>query len=421
MKAGLSKQSNHFDDFQVARDRLGDTLVYTPLRPSQTLSSLTGVEIFLKLENLQFTASFKERGALNKLITLSDEEKSHGVIAMSAGNHAQAVARHALRLGVPAVIVMPRTTPFSKIKQTQIYNPEVVLRGKQLSETADYVEERVNKDHLTPIHPFDDLQVIAGQGTLALELLEQCDQQGIKLGTVVVPIGGGGLISGVAQVVKHVLPNTKVIGVQVDTYKGTYERIGNKEITEPSGPTVAEGIAVKSPGEITLPLIHEFVDEIVVVSESEIEDSIFMLLDIEKTLVEGAGAAALAAVRKYPELMSCSTAVLVTGGNMDMFMLETIIQRELYRNEIIVPIELHIQDVPGSLSQLTTTLSELDSNIVEITHRRSFAASRHGSTIVEVLLQVRGRDQQYSILKKLNELGYQAHLMHANETSRSKT
>lgn len=395
---------NQIKDFFRARERISDTLVRTPFLHSKTLSQLSGVDLLIKYENLQFTASFKERGALNRLLVLDEEQKKRGVIAMSAGNHAQAVARHAERLGIRSVIVMPRTTPVSKIEQTRVYDCEVVLEGTNVSETFEYVDERIARDNLILIHPFDDPLIIAGQGTLGLEMLEQDD----SFDTVVVPIGGGGLISGVAQVVKHFKSNARVIGVQAEAFKGTYSRFKNDEFQEPTGPSVAEGIAVKRPSPTTMAIINEFVDDIVTVTEDQIEDAIFKLLEIEKTLAEGAGAAALAAVFHHRELFHDRTAVLVTGGNIDMTMLTTVIQRELVRQQRVVKLHVTIQDIPGALSALTKILSEMDSNIIEISHKRTFGQSTHGSTIVELTLQVRGRDELTKLLAKLNENNYHA-------------
>ena len=395
---------NQYQDFLDAQARIESTLIKTPLIRSATLSNVAGVELLLKLENLQFTSSFKERGALNRLLALSDAEKQNGVIAMSAGNHAQAVARHAERLGIDSVIVMPRTTPISKIEQTRYYACEVVLEGTQLAETFEYVEARRVRDSLTLIHPFDDPLIIAGQGTIGLELLEQADQ----LNNVVVPIGGGGLISGIAQVIKQHDPTIRVIGVQTEAFSGTYSTFKNYQYVEPTGPSIAEGIAVKRPSALTMQIIQECVDDIVTVTEDQIEDAVFKLLDIEKTLAEGAGAASLAAVLNHSALFEGSTAIIVSGGNIDMTMLTTVIQRELVRSQRIVRLQVVIQDVPGSLSRLTTLLSEMDSNIIEITHKRSFGQSTHGSTVVELILQVRGRDELNPLLEKLNESNYQA-------------
>ena len=390
-------------DFETSQNRIRQSLPITPFYRSHTLSAITGCNLSLKCESFQFTSSFKERGALNKLLQLSPEQKANGVIAMSAGNHAQAVARHAQELDIRAVIVMPRTTPVSKIEQTKFFKCEVVLEGQHLTETFEYVFDRQERENLTLIHPYDDPAIIAGQGSVALEMFDQ----GIEFDTVVVPIGGGGLISGISQVIKLKSPNTRIVGVQAEGFSGAYTQFKHVEFVEPNRPSVAEGIAVKMPSQLTMSYIERNVDEIVTVTEEQIEDALFLLLDLEKILAEGAGAASLAATLNH-DITSENTAVVVSGGNIDMTMLTTVLQRGLVRTRRVVQLHVEIQDIPGSLAKLTTLLSAMDSNIIEITHKRMFGQSSLGSTICEVILQIRGKDQLEILLERLNQEDYHA-------------
>ncbi len=394
------------EDIRAARERLGDAVVRTPLAKSETLSAKLGADIHLKFENQQFTASFKERGALNRLLLLAEDARARGVVAMSAGNHAQALAYHGRRLDVPVTIVMPRSTPNAKVQQTRVFGAEVLLHGNRFAETYEFTQALAEERDFTLIHPFDDEAVIAGQGTLGLEMLEQVPD----LDTVIVPVGGGGLIAGIAIAAKAVRPAIRVIGVQADRF-GTAAALFNG--TEPvlSQPgTVAEGIAVESPGQLTMPIIRARVDQFVTVTEQAIETAVFTLLEIEKTVTEGAGAAALAAVRAEPKLAVGKTALVLTGGNIDMMILSSVLQRGLVRTRRLVRITVEVPDLPGSLAGITRLLGELDSNIVDIVHQRAFGVSTVRSTVIELVLQMRGEEQVEAVMQSLRDAGYDARL-----------
>ena len=394
------------EDIRAARERLGDAVVCTPLAKSETLSAKLGADIHLKFENQQFTASFKERGALNRLLLLADDARARGVIAMSAGNHAQALAYHGRRLDVPVTIVMPRSTPNAKVQQTRVFGAEVLLHGGRFSETYEFTQALAEERDFTLIHPFDDEAVIAGQGTLGLEMLDQVPD----LDTLIVPVGGGGLIAGIATAAKAVSPAVRVVGVQADRF-GTAAALfngGEPPLSQPG--TVAEGIAVESPGQLTMPIIRRLVDQFVTVTEQGIEDAVFTLLEIEKTVTEGAGAAALAAVRAEPKLAVGKTALVLTGGNIDMMILSSILQRGLVRTRRLVRITVEVPDLPGSLAGITRLLGELDSNIVDIVHQRAFGVSTVRSTVIELVLQMRGEEQVEAVMQSLRDAGYDARL-----------
>ena len=391
-------------DIEAARARIQDQIELTPCAYSATLSAMTGAEIFLKFENLQFTASFKERGALNCLLQLTSEEKRKGVIAMSAGNHAQALAYHGKRLGIPTCIVMPRFTPNAKVEQTRVHGAEIILHGSVFDETLAFTRVLVEERNLTLVHPFDDERVIAGQGTVALEVVEQVPD----LQMIVVPIGGGGLIAGIATALKGRRAEVAVIGVQMERFASVYDEFHQHTSAQGLQATVAEGIAVKVPGENTLPLIKEHVDDVLLVSEEQVEQGIFSLLEIEKTVAEGAGAAALAAVVANPDRFAGRRVVLVvSGGNIDMMTLSSVVQRGLVRSHRLVRLKVEIPDVPGALGELTRVLGELDSNIVDIVHQRAFGASSVKATQVELVLQMRGEEQVEQVVAELVSRGYQ--------------
>jgi threonine dehydratase len=394
-------------DIERAHRRIAPELVVTPFELSRTLSTQTGAELYLKFENHQFTASFKERGALNRLLDLTPDERRRGVIAMSAGNHAQAVAYHGKRLGIPTCIVMPRTTPNAKVEQTRVHGAEILLRGAQFDEARAFAIEEGARRQLTMVHPFDDPAVIAGQGTLGLEMLAQHPE----LDVLIVPIGGGGLISGVALAAKSMKPTIEIVGVQAERYPAAYEAFHRLPTHVPGGGTVAEGIAVKSPGELTGEMIGRYVDDIVLVDEATLERAMFTLLEIEKTVVEGAGAAAFAAVlRDRERFRDRKVGVVLSGGNVDMMILSSILQRGLVRSHRLVRLRVEIEDVPGALGKLTQLLGELDSNIIDIAQQRTFGSSSARAVVVELVLQMRGEEQGEQVLDALQARGLRAHM-----------
>jgi threonine dehydratase len=354
------------EDVRKAAAVIKGAVSRTPVMHSATLSKLAGCDIYLKFENLQFTASFKERGALNKLTSLTPEERKRGVAAMSAGNHAQGVAYHAGRLGIPATIVMPEGTPFVKVKHTKAFGARVLLEGATLSESFARAKEVAAAENLVFVHPYDDAKIIAGQGTVALELLEDVPD----LDTLVVPIGGGGLISGICVAAKALKPSIEIYGVQAHRYPSMYDAI--KQASLPcSGQTIAEGIAVKEPGGITRAIVAEMVKDVLLVSEDEIERAIAVLLEIEKTVVEGAGAAAYAAVAANPDIFrGRKVGIVLSGGNIDMRLLSNVILRELMREGRILSLVVEIEDRPGWLARITTLVGEAGGNILDVSHNR---------------------------------------------------
>lgn len=391
---------------RAARARLDGCVARTPLAKSFTLSAMLGVDIHLKFENRQFTASFKERGALNRLLLLSREERSRGVVAMSAGNHAQALAYHGSRLDIPIAIVMPRYTPNAKVAKTRVFGAEVLLHGSAFAETLEFTRELARERDLVLVHPFDDQAVIAGQGTLGLEIVEQLPD----VDTVVVPVGGGGLLAGIAVAVRAVRPQVRLVGVQAERFRAAVDLFDGLEASAPGRGTVAEGIAVEAPGALTMPIIRAHVDRLVTVSEEAIERAVFMLLEVEKTVTEGAGAAALAAIATVPEVARGKTAVVVSGGNIDMMLLSAVLQRGLVRSKRLVRLAVEVPDVPGSMASLTRLLSDLDSNIVDIVHQRSFDASSAKATVIQFVLQMRGEEQVEEVVASLRQAGYEVRI-----------
>lgn len=389
---------------EQAAQRIAGQVVYTPCVKSETLSSQLGCALYIKFENQQFTASFKERGALNKLLVRGQGGNEAGVIAMSAGNHAQALAYHGRRLGIPTTIVMPRSTPNAKVEATRVFGAEVLLQGATFDETLAFTEQLGEQRNLALIHPFDDADVIAGQGTVGLEILQQVPD----VDTVVVPVGGGGLIGGISCAVKTKAPDVQIHGVQIERFAGAYAQFTHQAVPPKSaGFTVAEGIAVKQPGQITRGLIEHFVDDFHLVDEAEVEQAIFDLLEIEKTVTEGAGAAPLAVLRKHAaDYQDKSVVIVLSGGNIDMMILSSVLQRGLVRSHRLVRMQVEIPDTPGALADLTRLLGELDSNIMDIQHHRAFGGSSVRATLVEVVLQLRGEEQQDTVQQALTEHGY---------------
>lgn len=387
-----------------ARERIRDFISCTPCQYSAHLSGMTGQQIYLKLDNLQRTGAFKERGALNKILLLNDEEKQCGVIAASAGNHAQAVAYHATQRGIRAQIVMPLMTPLVKVSATRDFGADVVLYGANYDETYAEAVRRSEAQGMTLLHPFDDMDVIHGQGTIGVELIEQVPD----LEAVVVPIGGGGLISGVAAALKEMNPAIRVIGVQTERLPSMLRACNaGHPVTLPAEATIADGIAVRRSGNLTLPLVQRYVDEIVTVDEEEIANAILVLLEREKTLAEGAGAVALAAVlNKKTSLNHQKTVVLVCGGNIDVSLLARIIERGLVKDGRRVRIRVHLSDRPGALHQLTKILADQQANIVETLHNRSHYGVNLGDTVIDITLETRGIPHIQAISSALQEAGY---------------
>jgi threonine dehydratase len=391
-------------DIQTAMGRIRDAIRVSPCTYSEAFSALTNNVIFLKLDNQQRTGAFKERGALNKLLTLTPEERAQGVIAASAGNHAQGVAYHAGRQGIRASIYMPLPTPLTKVSATRAYGAEVVLYGTNYDEAYEKAVEQSREQHLTLIHAFDDDAVIAGQGTLGLEILEQ--QPGIE--AVVAPIGGGGLIGGIACAVKETNPAIRVFGVQpakLPSMKAAVAQGG--PVTIPSAATIADGIAVRRAGQRTFPLVQKYVDDIVTVEEEEIANAILLLLEREKTLAEGAGAASIAAVlnHKLP-LEGKKVAVLVCGGNIDVTLLARIIERGLVKDGRLVRLRVHLPDYPGALHRLTGILAEHRANIVETAYDRAYHGVNLGDTAIDITMETRGPAHIAELIAALLAAGY---------------
>ena len=401
-----SEQETTLMDIQAAAARLRGNLLMTPCTYSRTLSGITGAEVYLKFENLQFTAAFKERGALNKLLTLTSTQRKTGVIAMSAGNHAQGVAYHAKRLGIQATIVMPQHTPNVKVEHTRGHGAEVILHGDTFDESSSFTRKLSRERHLTLIHPYDDPLVIAGQGTLALEMLEQQTQ----LETLLVPVGGGGLIAGMATAAKSIKPGIDVIGVQSERFPAMKQLVNGQPV-ECAHYTIAEGIAVKFPGKLTLPIIKERVKDILLVGEGELEDAILLLLQVEKTVVEGAGACGLAALLKYKkQFRKKKVGLILSGGNIDLMVLSSIIQRGLARNGQLVRLRVDTRDVPGELARVSQIIGASGANIVEVHHQRAFSTRPLQTAMVDFILQTRGIDHLDMVVESLKSANYHTSL-----------
>jgi threonine dehydratase len=390
-------------DIEAARATIAGRVMRTPMLPAPKLSALTGATVYVKYENLQVTNSFKERGALNKLASLTPAERERGVIAMSAGNHAQAVAYHAAKLGIPATIVMPVTTPFVKVEATEAHGAQVVLDGETVADAQVRAEAIARERGLTFVHPYDDPLVIAGQGTIALEMLEEAPD----LDTLVIPIGGGGLIAGNAIAARGVRPSIRIIGAEAALYPSMCNALGYA--ARPiGGPTLAEGIAVKNVGGLTLPIVRELVSDIVLVDEEHLERAVNVYLTLQKTMAEGAGAAGLAAMLVAPEKFAGrKVGLILCGGNIDPRILASIMVRELERENRIVSFRLTIPDRPGVLGQIATRLGELGANILEVEHRRLFLDVPAKGAKLDVTVETRDRTHAEQILQALAADGYQ--------------
>ena len=390
------------DDIRAAAERIKGAVVRTPMLVSRTLSEIVGAEVWLKFENLQFTAAYKERGALNKLLQLTPAERARGVIAASAGNHAQAVAYHAKRLGIPATIVMPANTPTVKVTQTAGHGAEVLLHGDMFDDAYAYARELALEKGYVFVHPFDDPQIIAGAGTVALEMLADAPD----LDMFVVPIGGGGLMSGVAIAARALKPEVELIGVEAELYpsmkcaiEGCHMPLG--------GDTLAEGIAVKQPGELTSRILKDHANDVVLVPERDLERAVAMLVGIEKTVVEGAGAAGLAAMLAQPErFRGKKVATVLCGGNIDTHLLANVLVRDLVREGRIARLRVAVQDQPGALAAITRQVYEAGANVIEIRHSRIFNALPAKDTVIEVECEARDARTIDDVVARLERAGF---------------
>jgi threonine dehydratase len=393
-------------DIEAAAATIHGATIVTECNESRTLGAVLGCRVWLKFENLQFTSTFKERGALNRLQALSPDQRRRGVIAMSAGNHAQGVAYHAKRLGIPAVIVMPVGTPMVKVENTRRHGAEIIISGATLEEAGEFVRAHAKVHDLTLIHPYDDPLVIAGQGTIALEMLEAVPE----LDTLVVPIGGGGLISGIALAAKSLKPDLRIVGVQAGLYPSMYNAVKAEQLPM-RGDTLAEGIAVKAPGRITTDIVRRLVDDIMLVSEDQLERAVSMLISIEKTVVEGAGAAGLAALLSAPERFAGRNVGLVlTGGNIDTRLIASVLTRELAREGRLTQLAIDIVDRPGQLAAVSALLAEAGANIVEVSHQRTFSDLPAKGTLLELVIETRDREHLDDVMTKLSASGFKAWL-----------
>ncbi|MEL7728976.1 threonine ammonia-lyase [Citromicrobium bathyomarinum] len=393
------------DHVRAAHDRIRDAVVHTPTLHSKTLSQITGAEVWLKFENLQFTAAYKERGALNALLLLSDEQRARGVIAASAGNHSQGLSYHGTRLGVPVTIVMPSTTPAVKVMQTEAVGGNVVLHGETFDDAYAHARALEEEGGLTFVHPFDDPDVAAGAGTVALEMLE--DQP--ELDCMVVPIGGGGLISGMSTVARALKPDMRIVGVEAELFPSMHSALTGNDLPL-GGDTLAEGIAVKEPGTFTRAIIKERVDEILLVGEPDLERSVALLLQIEKTVVEGAGAAGLAAVLSNKEKFAGKKIGLpLCGGNIDSRLLATVLLRDLAREGRLARLRIALKDQPGSLHKLASLFEQHGVNIIEVYHQRVFTKLPAKGLITDIECEARNRSQVDALVADMKNAGYKVH------------
>jgi threonine dehydratase len=390
------------EDIRGAADTIAGAVIRTPLVPAPRLSQKLGAEIFLKLENLQFTGSFKDRGALNKLRSLTPAQAEAGVIAMSAGNHAQGIAYHAQQLGIPATVVMPEFAPFSKVERTRGFGARVVLTGDTLDASAVAAREIAEKDGLTFVHPYDDEAIVAGQGTIGLEMLEDVPD----LETIVVPVGGGGVISGVAIAVRALKPEIELVGVEAELFPSMYQAIHELPPTA-GGTTLADGIAVKNPGALTRAIIEDLVAEIVLVDEPAIESAVMMLCELQKVVAEGAGAAGLAALIARPErFQGRKVGIVICGGNIDVRLLSAVLARGLVRDGRLVRLRVAIVDQPGVLARLAQSIGETGGNIIEVYHQRLFYNVPAKQAEIDVIVETRNADHVHEIVARLRAGGF---------------
>lgn len=391
------------ESVRAAHDRIADAIVRTPTMLSRTLSEMTGANVWLKFENLQFTAAFKERGALNKLLQLSDSEQKRGVIAASAGNHAQGVAYHGARLGIPVTIVMPQHTPTVKVQQTEGHGATVVLDGERFDDAQARACEIAEERGLVFVHPFDDADIASGQGTIAIEMLEDVPE----IDTLCVPIGGGGLIAGVGVAAKAMKPGIELIGVEAELYPSTYSKMRGLKLPC-EGDTLAEGIAVKQPGELTLEIIREVVDDILLVGERDLERAVALLLQIEKTVVEGAGAAGLAAMLDHPaKFKDKNVGLILCGGNIDTRLLANVLLRDLARDGRLARLRIRLKDRPGALYHVAKVFDEQQVNIIEVYHQRVFTTLPAKGLITDIECETRDRAHLERLIGALEREGYE--------------
>ena len=389
-------------DVEAAALAIEGAVVRTPCLHSQTLSQLTGAEIWLKFENLQFTAAYKERGALNRLLSLTPEERARGVIAASAGNHAQGLAYHARRLGIPATIVMPTHTPTMKVMQTEGHDAHVVLHGEKFEDSMAHALGLAAKRGFVFVHAFDDAMVMAGQGTVGMEMLEVVPD----LDILVVPVGGGGLIAGIATYAKAVKPDIEVVGVEAELYPSMYAKLRGETLVC-DGDTLAEGIAVKTPGVLTFAVVKALVDDIVLVAERDLERAVAMLLNIEKTVVEGAGAAGLAALLAHPRrFRGRKVGLVLCGGNIDTRLLANVLLRDLARSGRLARLRIRLKDRPGQLSEVARIFEQQGANIIEVYHQRIFTTLPAKGLITDIECETRDRDHLDRLVEALLAAGY---------------
>ena len=391
------------ESVRAAHERIADAIVRTPTMKSKTLSDLTGANVWLKFENLQFTAAFKERCALNKLLQLSDSERKRGVIAASAGNHSQGVSYHGHRLGIPVTIVMPEHTPTVKVQQTEGHKANVVLHGERFDDAQARAYEIAEERGLTFVHPFDDADIASGQGTVAIEMLEDVPE----IDTLCVPIGGGGLIAGVGVAAKAMRPNLELIGVEAELYPSTYSKMRGLKLPC-EGDTLAEGIAVKEPGALTLEIIRETVDDILLVGERDLERAVSLLLQIEKTVVEGAGAAGLAAMLDHPaKFKGKNVGLILCGGNIDTRLLANVLLRDLARDGRLARLRIRLKDPPGALYYVAKVFDEQQVNIIEVYHQRVFTTLPAKGLITDIECETRDRAHLERLIAALEREGYE--------------
>jgi threonine dehydratase len=394
-----------FEDILAARDRLQGHVERTPCRHSRTLSEITGAEVWVKFENLQFTAAYKERGALNKLLLLGENVRKRGVIAASAGNHSQGLAYHGSRLGVPVTIVMPRSTPFVKVQQTRAFGAEVVIDGDTYDDASTHALQICDERELTFVHPFNDLDVMAGQGTVALEMLEEVPD----LDVLPIPIGGGGLIAGMATAAKHVKPEIKVVGLEPAMYPSFTARMRGVSAgaAATGGATIAEGIAVKAVGDISFAVARPLVDEVLLIEEPFFERAIALYCNVEKTVTEGAGAGALAALLAFPErFRGKKCGLVITGGNIDTRLLASVLTRELVREQRLVSLRIIGDDRPGLLANVSAVIGQMGANIIEVAHNRLALDVPAKGAEFDIMIETRDAQHTQEIMDALRERGY---------------